>query len=113
MPWERHDPKRGSQGFPVGVASIGKSRQGILFGVQSTRKWKLLDLKRCTVSRDMENRLVAFQFGSEGPYSVGRHQDSRMILCADLIRSMGIKPGRYSAKLDREGFVIVDFKVKR
>jgi len=101
---------------PPDCVSIGAKNLGIAFCSMTVKPWKLAEYQSVNVLIDERRPLVVgLQFIEDraGDYKTDRYRGTNlMVRCAALLRRWDIKPGLYSAQLDRPGFVIVDFGLR-
>lgn len=106
----------GQKRTPPNCASIGAKRLGIAFGVQTVKPWGLAAFGSVNVMTDPDLPLmVALQFieDRKGDYKPDKYRGTNlMVRCAALVKKLGVKPGLYSARLDKPGLVIVDFSLR-
>jgi len=99
--------------IPAGLVATDGRCEKVIFGVRTVRAWKLDQYQSATVKTNDTPGLVAFQFYTDGQGArvvtrVGIDKKTRRIACAGILHST--KPhGRYLAKQESAGFVVVDF----
>jgi len=113
--WERFAPKSPrANAIPHGAVGVSPTLYGVTFGRSTVEPWGLKRFKTVNVLTDGKlPSVIAFQFCQDGvgDYSCDRKTDcsSLSVHCTSLLKEKGVSPGRYSARLDKPGFVIVDF----
>ena len=101
------------QVLPVGVVSVDGQKSKVTFGARTVRAWKLLKFKSVTVKTNGVPGLVAFQMYADnrGRRRINMARQKKLTLTIACARTLRITEpnGRYLAKKENDGFVIVDF----
>ena len=99
--------------LPVGVVSVDGRKNKVTFGARTVRAWKLLKFQSVTVKTNGTPGFVAFQMYSDqqGRRRVNVAKQKKLTLtiaCAGALRTTEPN-GRYLAKKQMDGFIVVDF----
>jgi len=103
--------------LPAGMVSVSTGSTRVVFGTKTMRAWKLRRFHSVTVLYDDKADLVGFQFHENGDgnrsfvrFGLG---NACYVSCQGLLRTHGVKPGRYHIRKERDTFLTVNFGLRR
>jgi len=103
----------------LGIVTVDNRMTKVTFGIETIQKWRLHRFHSVTPMYNDESHLAGFQFYENGDgkrrmsSSRGKRSSSLAVSCAGLLKKLNAKPGHYPIRKERDGFLTVNFALRR